>query len=259
MKLVLRCVGVVGTLIFGFFFYLTYSVPGYVEGIGKDFIKIQIEKQTNEKIDDVNLQTTDGRLRRFAEELAQRHQEQIERLRVQLKNKVHEEIAAVVAEMRDLDCECRKKYALWYKEGFELEIASLQDANEKLQDFMKAKYMEVVTELKRDVRIFTGSNATVFLLVLLVSFFKPKAVAHLFFPALLLLTSTLVCSYFYIFEQNWLFTIIYNDYLGLAYLAYVGVVFLFLCDIALNRARVTSEILNAVFNAIGSAVSVAPC
>ena len=82
---------------------------------------------------------------------------------------------------------------------------------------------------------------------------------HLFLPGVLLSASTLICSYFYIFQQNWLMTIIHGDYLGFIYLAWLGVVFLFLCDIVLNRGRVTSEILNAFFNAISSAFTVSPC
>lgn len=124
---------------------------------------------------------------------------------------------------------------------------------------MKKKYMEVATELQRDIRIFTGSNTIVFLLLLLISYLKPKAVNHLFLPGVLLLTATLISSFFYIFEQNWLFTIIYNNYPGFAYLGYVGIVFLFLCDIVFNRARVTTEILNGILNVIGSAASVSPC
>ena len=161
--------------------------------------------------------------------------------------------------MSDQDCECRKKWAAHIKEQYIINIASLQAANEKLQDFMRTKYMEIATDLKRDVRIFTGSNALIFLLLLLVSFLKPKAIAHLFLPGVLLVISTLVCSYFYIFEQNWLLTIIYNDYLGYGYLTYVGILFLFLCDIVFNGARVTTEIINSILQAIGSALTVAPC
>ena len=81
----------------------------------------------------------------------------------------------------------------------------------------------------------------------------------MFLPSALLLTSTLICSFFYVFEQNWLLTIIYDDYLGFAYLGYLGVVFLFLCDIVLNYARITSAIINAILNIIGSAAYVSPC
>lgn len=54
-------------------------------------------------------------------------------------------------------------------------------------------------------------------------------------------------------------TIIHGDYVSLAYVAYLALVFGFLCDIALNRGRITSRIVNAVLNAIGSAASAAPC
>jgi len=259
MKTTLRIIGVIGALIFGTFFYFTYSTPGYVEEVGKDFIKSQIEKKTNQKVDSIKLKSQDSKLAKIAAALYKKQQEKIDHLKNQLKNKAHDKLAAVIAEMRDLDCECRKKYSKMFKDGYEFQIVSFQTANDKLLGFMKMKYMEVATELKRDIRIFTGSNTLVFLFLLLISFLKPKAVTHLFLPGVLLLTATLVCSFFYIFEQNWLFTIIYNNYLGFAYLGYVGVVFLFLCDIVFNRARITTEIINGILNAIGSAASVAPC
>jgi uncharacterized membrane protein YjjP (DUF1212 family) len=136
----------------------------------------------------------------------------------------------------------------------------LQAANDRIVEFVQSKYMEVATELKRDIRIFTASNAAVFLLLLLVSFLKPQAIAHLFLPGTLLVVATVICSYFYIFEQNWLLTIIFSNYLGFMYLAYLGFVFLFLCDIVFNRARVTTTIINAIFRIVGSAeVEVSPC
>ena len=102
------------------------------------------------------------------------------------------------------------------------------------EDFLQSKYVDVVSRPRTDLRIFLGSNLAAFL-----------AVA--------------VCSYFYVFEQNWFFTIIYGDYVGFAYAAYLGSVFLFLIDVVLNRARVTIGLLNWFFELIGSSVSVAPC
>ena len=168
-------------------------------------------------------------------------------------------MADALAEIRDLDCECRDKYAQTLQRRFELDIALLQAANDEVVDFIQATYMQVVAEVKRDIRVFTGSNAGVFLLLLLVSLLKPEAISHLFVPAALLSVAALTSSYFYVFEQNWLLTIIYGDYLGFAYLAYLGLVFFFLCDIVLNKARVTTRIANAVFEAAGSSVTWAPC
>ena len=119
--------------------------------------------------------------------------------------------------------------------------------------------MDVTKELKRDVRIFTASNAAAFLMLLAIASLKPRAITHLFVPGILLATSALLCSYFYIFEQNWLLTIIHSDYLGWAYMGWLGGVFLFLCDIVLNHGRVTTEILNALASAVGSAAAFVPC
>jgi hypothetical protein len=62
-----------------------------------------------------------------------------------------------------------------------------------------------------------------------------------------------------VFEQYWLLTIIDGSYLGLAYAAYLVVVFLFLCDIALNRGRVTTRLVNGLVDAVGGTLSLVPC
>ena len=130
---------------------------------------------------------------------------------------------------------------------------------DKLTNLIESEYLESVKRLTIDIRIFLGSNTFLFLLLLSVSFFKPQAVRHLFLPSILLLVATAISSFIYIFGQNWFFTIIYNDYMGFGYIAYIAVIFGFLIDISFNKARVTSKIINAILNAIGSALSVAPC
>ncbi len=87
-----------------------------------------------------------------------------------MKSKAHEKLAAVIAEMRDLSCECRKIHAQRIKEGYIYKITSLKAANEKIVGFMKSKYMEVANNLKTDLRIFTGSNTAIFLFLFLLSF-----------------------------------------------------------------------------------------
>lgn len=263
-KLSLRSIGIIGFLIFAIFFYFTFGVPGYVETLGKNFIEKKVQERIDLKIDSISstafdFKNKEGALAKIAGKLLESNEQKIEKVKLQLKNKAYEQMASAIAEVRDLDCECREKYSKMIKDGFEFENASLQFANEKLQDFTKTKYMQVSEDLKRDVRIFTGSNMLVFLLLVLVSFLKPQAIGHLFLPATLLAVATVICSYLYIFNQDWLLTIIYSNYWGFAYLAYVGVVFLFLCDIVFNKGRITTEILNGILNALGSAASFVPC
>jgi hypothetical protein len=124
---------------------------------------------------------------------------------------------------------------------------------------IQASYMDVATDLKRDIRIFAAANAGAFFLLVLISFLKPQAVRHLFVPGLLLCAATLVCVYGYVFEQNWLLTLINGSYLGFAYATYLGVVFLLLCDVVLNRGRITTRLANGLVHGVGGTLSLIPC
>jgi len=249
---------IIGALIFGTAFWLTWGVPGYVEEAAKEFIKSKVKEETVEKIDSIAIKANENKLAQFAQKLLREQENEINNLKTQLKNNAQEKLAAVIAEMRDLSCECRKIHAQRIKTQMELKIDSLENANKKLIEFMKSKYMEVSQNFAMDLRIFTGSNFLIFVFLLLISFLKPKAIAHLFLPGILLVISTLVCSYFYIFEQNWLFTLIYNDFVGFGYAVYIGVLFLFLCDIVFNGAAITTEIINAIIKALGNIIQVVP-
>ena len=255
----MRTIGVLGTVIFTAFFALTYSTPEWVEEFAAAYIESEAEARIDATIDAIRPPESDSALGRLAQSMYEKNQAQIRELKSNLKNLVHEQWAAALAQIRDLDCECRKQWEEFFASGFETNIALLQAANDRIVSFIQSTYMDVATELKRDIRIFTASNALVFVLLLLVSFMKPRAITHLFLPGTLLAISTLICSYFYIFEQNWLLTIIHSSYVGFAYLGWLGAVFLFLCDIVFNRGRITTEILNAIFDAIGSAITVGPC
>lgn len=248
-----------GLLLFAYVFSLTYYMPGLVEDAGKEFIKNRVLESTNEKIDDIKALTANTILGKLATKTFEKNKEKIEQYKDLLKDKAHKKLAKVIAEMKDLDCECRKTYENKIASTIKINIIKLEETNNKISDYMKFKYMEVANKLKTDFRIFSGANAAVFVLLLGLSVLKEKAIFHLFLPSMLMLLSTIICSYFYIFEQNWFFTIIYDSYVGWAYLGYFSIVFLLLCDITFNQARVTTEIINAFLNAIGSALSVAPC
>jgi hypothetical protein len=142
-----------------------------------------------------------------------------------------------------LTVEQRARLQAWLEDGAKLKIGSLQFENTRLVAIIQSEYLGVVSDLKRDIRIFAASNSIAFLLLVLVSFLRPGRTRAMFVPGVLLAISTLACAYLYVFEQNWLLTLIHGDYLGLAYAAYLGVTFLFLCDIWLNEARVTTVIV----------------
>ena len=258
-KACVRLVGVVGTAIFSTFFAFTYSVPEWVETFAADFVENEVHEEINSRIDDFEVSAGDSGISQVAAALYQQNLREIERRKEALKSGVHERLATALAQIRDLDCECRDKYAQLFEHGLQLDIELLQGANDRIVEFIQTTYMNIVAALKRDIRVFTGVNAGVFLLLVLVSFMKPKAIGQLFVPAVLLTLATLISAYLYIAEQNWLLTIIYSDYLGFLYLLYLGVAFLALCDVVLNRARVTTAIANAVLETVGAAATLTPC
>ena len=119
--------------------------------------------------------------------------------------------------------------------------------------------MEISEKLTREFRIFTGANAAVFALLALAAFIKRRAGLHLVAPATVLIVAASITAYLYLFNQNWLHTILFSNYVGFAYVGYLSIVFGFLCDILFNRARVTTKLLNITFNIIGSGVQLVPC
>ena len=258
-RAILSIMAVVGAATFSLFFSLTFYTPTWVEQFAADFIEHEATTRIDVVIDSLQPPSGEGTLSRVATALYNKNEAEIQRHRESLRLNVHDQLTDAIAEIRNLDCECRDKWAQWLKDGTATHIRLLEQGNDRITAFIHATYAEVVNDLKRDIRIFTATNALVFFLLLGVAIFKPQASLQLFVPGILLTAATLICAYFYVFEQNWLLTIIYNDYLGFNYLAYLGLVFGLLCDIVLNRARVCTQIVNAALNAVGAAASAVPC
>lgn len=251
----MRIVGLLGVALFLSLFLLTFGVPEALEKSAMGFVKAQVEREVVEKYDNALQSDLASNASVLAEKLGF-EQKQIEQ---NLKDKLPEKIASIIASMCGYDCEKKKALAQSITAGYLDRIASLNIAQNTLGDIVKGKYLEIVSNLRLDLRIFLGSNTLIFAILLAISLLKPQAVLHLFVPGVLLLVSTLVSSYIYIFGQDWFYTILYNDYIGVGYLVYIGVIFGFLMDITFNHGRVTTEIINGILNAIGSALSALPC
>jgi hypothetical protein len=257
--LVLRMAGIAGAAIFGFFFVLTFSTPQWVERYAVDYIETRVGEKVDRKIDALLAEPGEGIAARVAKGLYEQNRVELDRLKQQFKAGVRETWAEALAEVRDLDCECREKWLDFLEVGTMAHFQSMESLGQRLTDFIQSSYMKVATDLKRDLRIFAATNCAMFLLLVLVSFLKPQAVRHLFVPGLLLCAATLFCAYLYVFEQNWLLTIIEGSYLGFAFAAYLGVAFLFLCDIVLNRCRVTTWLVNGLAELVGGVAALVPC
>lgn len=246
-------------LVYSMAFVYTLQSPHTIEKDATEFIKKEIEKRTNEKIDTLSQKYENNKLVKLSKKFYDKENEQLKLYQEALKQKVHEKMTAVVAKMQKWDCECREKYGEFVKGIFDAQVKKLSESVNKLQEFMQYQYMNVVQNLLNDFRIFTGSNLLVVVMLLLLMLIKPQANLQIGLLVGFTALSTLVTSYLYIFEQNWFFTIIYNDFIGYAYLAYLGVIFFFLWDIIFNKARITTEIVNAILNVIGSSFSAVSC
>src|SRR5262245_3831798 len=192
---------------------MSFADPGFVEHTAKEVIRHQLQKKTREKIDALD----EGFLMKQAEGMSKTHAEQMREAKRALVEGLPSRLAAVMAEMGNLDCECRKKIEQGFKKGFESRIQTLEMAEERLNAFMRAKYMDTAKQLSREFRSFTGINAAAFALLAVILLLKPAANIHLLPAALVLLASTGITAYSYLFNQNWLHTLLFNDYAGFAY------------------------------------------
>jgi len=261
-RVLLRSFGLAGVFLFLPLFLFTFSDPQFIEKSGKAFIEWKLIKEANKKIDSTQLPQSKKIEKLFGNKVKKLHQETEKKLEVfkkQLKDDVPKIIMTQIAKMSDISCECRAKWEERLHSSLKFNIVSIEKAKEKLAYFAQAKYMKIVEKLTLDVRVFLGANVLIFLFLLLASFLKPKATEHLFLPSILMLISTVICSYFYLFEQNWFYTIVYNSYTGFGYVAYLTIVFTILCDIVFNKARITTEIINQLLNVVSSAFRVTPC
>ena len=255
LKLTLRVIGLAGLVLFAVLFGATYLSADSVERVGQAFIKYQVEKEVRETYGRMADSTYGKALGR----LKGKYEAEARQIQAALNDNLPAKIANVIAAMCRLDCKQRQALQQSIEGGYKARLATTGGAVDKLTELIKGKYLEIVANLTRDVRIFLGSNALLFFVVAALALLKPRAAIQLYLPAVFLVVSTVVCSGLYLFGQNWFFTIIYNDYVGFGYVAYVGVLFGFLCDITFNKARVTTEIVNTVLEAIGSAVQAVPC
>jgi len=249
---ILRVAGFAGLAAFAGFFLLTFSVPQAVETYARDYVAQRVAERVDSTLGS-SLAVANGERSEAARRLLERNTAYAGKL----KERSRAMLEAALAEIRDPDCACRLR--AWLDSNIE-SPAALDPVNQQLRFLVHRTYMRVVEDLKREIRIFTAINAGAFLLLLVVSFAKPGAARHLFVPGILLVASALLCAYLYVFEQNWLLTVVEGSYVGYAYAGWLGGAYLFLCDIALNRGRVTTTVANAAIETLGATVAaLTPC
>jgi hypothetical protein len=245
-RLTLRIIGCAGAALFACFFFLTYHTPHWVEDFAASYLEKRVTDHVDATIDGLGAPQGDDALSRYAANLYKQNEGRIYELRQRLKASSRAQMASRLAQIRSMTPEQRELVQLGFEAAAEGGIGLLQLENRQLVALIQSGYLKIAAELKREIRGFTAINAFAFLLLVLVSFLKPDGVRILFVPGVLLCVSTLLCAYLYVFGQNWLLNMIHGSYVGKIYGLYLGVTFLFLCDVMLNRGRVTALIVTGI-------------
>lgn len=135
----------------------------------------------------------------------------------------------------------------------EPDVSTTASKNES--SILSAKYQQILVKLEKDLLIFFVCNSIIFLAILLLVLVRPKHTTQIYLPCALIVTATILSIIIYICGQNWFYSIIYNNYVGYSYLAYVCLISAQILDIALNRGRITAEILNVLSGVFGKIAS----
>jgi hypothetical protein len=256
MKIILKITCLIGFIFFSTLFVFTYHMPHVVENSVKTFAIQHIADDLRQNY--LNKPTAQFLIEQATQWKYKVLQDQ-KITQTTIDKKLPELIAATLANTCGYQCEKAKNLKTTVKDLFNFHLTILQDQQNRLTDIIKYKYLEVLDKIKQDLRIFLSTNALIFAFLLVLTFLKPNQLKILFLSAVLLTASTLIASIFYIFGQNWFYTILYNHYMGFGYLLYITGIFLLLLDVAINKARITNYLFNTATSLIGGALKVATC
>ena len=250
----LMALAVFGVLIFGGVFMLSFSHPVLIEQAAREVVRIEVERRVGEKIDALS----DMRVSKYAQRVLRQTDSDIAATRQAIRDELPRKTAYVIAAMLRPDCECRQRLAQRAQAIEHERLVSLTAIRDRLATLVESAYASVAHDLMRELRIFSGANAIAFALLGLLTCLRRRDTWQLLLPALVLIGAVALTGGFYLFEQNWLHTIMFGDYTGLAYGIYLAAIALLLTDIVFNRARLTTRMVRLVADVLGAAVPT-PC
>lgn len=264
VRRVVLMLGVAGALMCGVLFAVSWFYPTVLETWARKAIAEEVQQRVETHLDGLN----NSAIGRAAGGLIDKNNREKAAAREQMAKVLPSRISIVIVAMLDPECRCRGglqrpgKLAEVLKTAKQFEnaslagrIARLDEANDKLTALIASKYRDVAQSLLREVRIFSGANGIVFLLLAIIALIWKRSAMQLIAPAIVLVGAASITAMIYLFNQNWLQTILLNNYVGLCYLPYLGIALAFMLDVVFNAARVTSLLLNVVGSVIGTVFS----
>lgn len=228
-KIVAVALTFLGVLVFGALLAYVLLSPGGFEQRVKGFVVAEIEERLGERT--VPAGTT-------SVELEARIQETLK----SLSGFVHASVDAMCRE----GCEDQLALIEVARGIYNTYLADLRIGADILRAMVEDRYLAILGELRADILIFLTCNLAVMALALILALFHADGASQVLPISVILTFATVAASAWYVIGQNWFMTLVHADFYGWTYLVLLGVIFLVLLDIGLNRARVTGEALDAM-------------
>jgi len=235
-------------------FYITFAPSDFDRRVS-GFAVGQVQKRVDADLNRLAGSRTVENASRVAGVFSGKLRQRIDRVQAKFRD-TGPLIVAVLSAACKLDCQKRER-ARGIIDSYRASITQYGIALDKINDVVIAHYQATMNRLRTDVKIFAVSNFLAFVFAAALSLFRRPAARHLLPISFALTVATLLAIVWYVFGQDWVMAIIFGRYWGWAYGAFLSVLTLFMVDIAINKARITSVVLDAFGSAAGSAF--APC
>lgn len=242
LRRLLLTVSAFGGLLFAGLIAVSFIEPLWIERAVREVLRHEVEKRVGERID----QLSNARVVQLAQKALGRTDAEIAARQEALRAEVPQRVANAMADLLKADCECRKRLvegAVKHQEGA---LGTLEQARAQLARRIEAAYGEVQRQLLRELRIFASANLLAFALLAVITLQRRASTLQLLLPAAAVIGAATLTAAVYLFNQNWLQTIIFGRYVGWAYLAWYGAALAWMLDVLCNRARVTRVLVRGL-------------
>ena len=135
MKITLRIIGLLGILLFGVLFSVTFVSSEAIETSAKGFVKYQIEKEIRDEQQNLRQSSVASKALSISEKLGI----ESESIQERLDNDLPEKIASVIASMCGYDCEKKKALTQSITADYLDRLKSIQVAQNTLGDIVIAE------------------------------------------------------------------------------------------------------------------------
>jgi hypothetical protein len=236
--------GLSGATLFSVLLALTYVQPITIEKWARTAIAGQVKQRVTERIDDFS----NSRIAQTAGRLVKNNEQAIAE-QAALRARLQPLIDKVMDRMAEPACPCRLLLTVAMTDIPPDSTGSLIQTNARLTRMIESGYRNVAQSLLNEIRVFSAANGAVLLVLGLLAACWKRPASQLIAPALVMVAALLLTGSAYLFNQDWLQTVLLGDYVGFWYGPYLLLVAGWLADTVFFSARVT----RALFTLLSSA------